>query len=439
MTAYAKAGDVSIAYQVFGSGERDLVLVQGYATHVDLDWENADFVRFAEGLGAFSRVLHFDKRGTGLSDRVSAMPTLEERMDDIRAVMDAAGSEKAVLFGVSEGAPLSILFAATYPERTEALVIHGGMARSTWAPDYPWANTREGLIEAAAEALVPYIYSGEDVEIWMPSYADNAAYMEGLGRYRRAAVSPAGLQMFFEMFLDVDVRSVLPAVQAPTLVTHRRGDRVVNRRAGEYLAAQIRGARYVEFPGADHFPWAPDGAAILAAIREFLTGDRGPDEIADRVLATVLFTDIVGSTEHASASGDSVWRDLLERHDRIVDAEIERFRGRRVKSLGDGVLATFDGPGRAIRCSRAIMSALTPLGLRIRAGVHCGEVEVRGDDIAGIAVHIAARVAGIADGGEVLVSAPVVGLVAGSGLTFDTRGTHAFKGMTGDIEVFAAV
>jgi class 3 adenylate cyclase/alpha-beta hydrolase superfamily lysophospholipase len=428
-TKYTMAGDISIAYQTFGEGPIDLVLVQGYATHLDLDWEIPIWVEFAEGLASFARVIHFDKRGTGLSDRSPGIPTLEERMEDVRAVMDAAGSQQAVLFGVSEGAPMSLLFAATYPERTKALVLYGGMARSTWAPDYPWASRPKDLMQAAQEFIAPYTYTGDDAEYWMPSFAGDAETKASVARYRRSAVSPSGLMTFFQMFMGIDVRHVLPTIHVPTLVMHRYGDRIVNRRASEWMASQIPGAKYLSFPGRDHFPWAGDSDAIVAATREFLTGERGPAPEPDRVLATIMFTDIVGSTERASAMGDAAWRQLLEKHHRTVTAEIDRFHGRAVKTMGDGVLATFDGPGRAVRCARAIVDAVARDGVEVRVGLHCGEVEVMGTDVGGIAVHIAARIGALASAGEVLVSSTIPGLVAGSGLRFSDRGEHELKGI----------
>lgn len=434
------AGDVSIAYQVFGGdgGACDLVMVRGFATHLDLDWESPQWVGFAQGLGSFARVLHFDKRGTGLSDRVDAVPTLEERIDDVRAVMDAAGSERAVLLGISEGAPMSLLFAATHPDRIEALVLYGGMARSTWAPDYPFAAPADALLESAQAMLAPYLYTGEDVEIWMPSHADDKEVQAFVGRYRRAAASPAAMAKLFLMFLDVDVRHLLPTIRVPTLVLHRRGDRVVNRRAGQWMAEQIPDAKYVELHGQDHFPWAADSASVVAEIREFLTGERGPLPEADRVLATVMFSDLVGSTERAATLGDSAWRTLLERYQRAVSAEVVRHRGREVKSMGDGTLATFDGPGRAIRCAKAIRSVANDLRLRVRIGLHCGEVEVMGFDVGGIAVHIAARVGAAAEPDEILVSSTVKDLVAGSGLKFEDRGTPVLKDIEQHLQCFAA-
>lgn len=437
-TKYAQAaGGVSIAYQEFGTGDRDLVLVSGFATHIDLDWDSPAWPRFADGLGTFARVLHFDKRGTGLSDRVEQMPTLEQRMDDVRAVMDAAGSERAILFGISEGAPMSLLFAATYPERTESLVLCGAMARSTWAPDYPWASTTDAYLEAAVEMIVPYMYTGEDLEYWTPSWTGDHAFEAFLGRYHRAAASPAAVAMLYRMFLDIDVRDLLSTIRVPTLVMHRRGDRIVNRRAGEWMASRIPGARYLEFPGQDHMPWAGDTDAILAATREFVTGSRGPAPESDRVLATVMFTDIVGSTERAVALGDAGWRSLLDRHDRMVRAEVERFRGNMVKDLGDGVLATFDGPARAVRCGLAIAAGVESFGISVRVGIHTGEVEITADDIAGVAVHIASRVNALAEPGEVLVSSTVKGIVAGSGLAFEDRGAHDLKGIGEPWRLFA--
>jgi len=414
---------------VVGEGERDLVLVQGFVSHLDLEWDNPHMARFIRGLAEFNRVILFDKRGTGLSDRSVGIPTLEERMDDVRAVMDAVGSEHAALMGVSEGAPMSILFAATYPERARALVLHGGMARSTEAPDYPWAAPAEVLVEAALEFLPEQVlYAGDDLEIWQPSLADDSAAKAWLARYRRASVSPDGIAALYTMFLDIDVRHVLPTLRVPTLVLHRHGDRVVNWRAGRWMAEQIPGARYVELPGQDHFPWSADSDAVVEEIREFLTGVRVAPE-PDRVLATVMFTDVAGSTERAASLGDRRWKQLLDDHDTAVRRQLEAFRGREVKATGDGFLATFDGPARAIRCASAIRAAASDLGLGVRVGLHTGEVEVRGDDIGGLGVHIGQRVSALAQPGEVLVSSTVKDLVAGSGIEFHDRGEQELKGI----------
>src|SRR5437763_4108569 len=438
-TRYARSGDASIAYQVVGDGPIDLVLVLGFATHLELQWEMPPFARFFERISSFSRRILFDKRGTGLSDPVTEVPSLEQRIDDVRAVMEAAGSERAALFGVSEGGPMSVLFAATHPERVTALVLHGAMGRTTEAPDYPWATPAEALRESAAELIAPYWGQQAQgmVELFAPSFADSPEAVEFTARIERSAASPAMVQQIFEMFLDIDVRAILPTIHVPTLVLHRRGDRVVNRRAGEELAAQIPGARYVELPGIDHLPWAGDSEAVLGEIEEFLTGARSVPE-PDRVLATVMFTDIVGSTERATELGDARWRELLAAHQAAVRRELMRFRGSEVKTLGDGCLATFDGPARAIRCGQAIAQGARSGGLEVRVGLHSGEVELMDDDVGGIAVHIAARVGALAGPDEVLVSSTVKDLVAGSGIPFADRGTHRLKGIDDEWRLFAA-
>jgi pimeloyl-ACP methyl ester carboxylesterase len=438
-TQYARSGDASIAYQVVGDGPIDLVLVLGFATHLELQWESPAFARFFERIAGFARLIIFDKRGTGLSDPVTEAPTLEQRIDDVRAVMDAAGSERAAFLGISEGGPMSVLFAATHPARASALLLYGAMGRTTWAPDYPWASPAEALRESTAEFIAPYW--GQDahgmVELFAPSLADDPEAVQFTARMERSAASPAMVQQIFEMFLDIDVRAVLPTIQAPTLVLHRRGDRVVNRRAGKELAARIPGARYVELAGIDHLPWAGDSEAVLGEIEEFLTGTRSVPE-PDRVLATVMFTDIVGSTERAAQLGDARWRKLLAAHQAMVRRELNVFRGREVKTLGDGCLATFDGPARAIRCGRAIADAAGSLGLEVRTGLHSGEVELIGDDVGGIAVHIAARIGSLAADGEVLVSSTVKDLVAGSGIQFEDRGAQSLKGISDEWRLFAA-
>jgi pimeloyl-ACP methyl ester carboxylesterase/plasmid stabilization system protein ParE len=438
-TRYAKSGDASIAYQVVGDGPIDVVLVLGFATHLELQWEMPPLAQFFERLASFSRLIVFDKRGSGLSDPVSGAPTLEQRIDDVRAVMDAAGSERAVLFGVSEGGPMSVLFAATHPERASSLVLYGAMGRTTEAPDYPWAAPAEALRESVAEFIAPYwgVDAEAMVELFAPSFASEPEAVDFTARMERSAASPAMVQQLFDMFLDIDVRAVLPTIHVPTLVLHRHGDRVVNRRAGEELASRIPGARYVELPGIDHLPWAGDAESVLGEIEEFLTGARSTPE-PDRVLATVMFTDIVGSTERASALGDARWRALLAAHQTAVRGELQRFRGREVKTLGDGYLATFDGPARAIRCGQAIAEAARAAGLEVRIGLHSGEVEVMDEDVGGIAVHIAARVGALAGAGEVLVSSTVKDLVAGSGIAFVDRGTRELKGISDEWRLFAA-
>ncbi len=438
-THYANSGGVSIAYQVVGDGPRDVILVLGFATHLDLQWELPAFARFCERIASFARLIIFDKRGTGLSDPVSEVPTLEQRVDDIRAVMDAAASARATLMGISEGAPTSVLVAATHPERVEALVLYGAMGRTTEAPDYPWAAPADALRESAAVFIAPYW--GQDargtLELFAPSVADDPRAIELAGRLERSAASPGMVQKIFEMFLEIDVRAVLPTIRVPTLVLHRRLDRVVNRRAGRELAAQIPGARYVELPGIDHLPWAGDPEPVLGELEEFLTGNRSTPE-PDRVLATVMFTDVVCSTERAAEFGDARWRETLGAHHRAVRRELGRFRGREVKTLGDGFLVTFDGPARAVNCGRAIIGAAGVDGLEVRVGIHCGEIELIGDDVGGIAVHIAARIGAMAGPGEVLVSSTVKDLVAGSDLQFEDRGSKRLRGVEGAWHLYAA-
>ncbi len=426
-TRYAKSGDVSIAYQAIGDGPIDVVLVPGFISHVELIWEVPTAVHMIERLTSFARLILFDKRGTGLSDPVVGAPTLEERMDDVRAVMEAAGSERAAILGVSEGVPMSVLFAATYPQLTSALVLYGGMARSTWAPDYPWAAPADALMESSTE-MAPYLYEGAIVEIMAPSLADLPFARQVFAKLQRYSATPAMLDQLFRMFLDIDVRAVLPTITTPTLVLHRRGDRAVNYQASRWMAGQIPGAKYVELDGIDHAIFAGDADAMLDEVEEFLTGVRRAKEV-DRVLATVMFTDIVDSTKTASALGDRAWRGLLDSQNEVLRRELARFRGSEIKTLGDGMLATFDGPARAIRCARAMIDAVRPLGIQVRVGLHTGEVELVGDDVAGIAVHIAARVGALAGAGEVLVSGTVKDLVAGSGLAFSDRGAHALKGI----------
>jgi class 3 adenylate cyclase len=438
-THYAESDGASIAYQVVGDGPLDVILVLGFATHLELQWEGAPMARFFERLSAFSRLVLFDKRGTGLSDPVDEVPTLEQRTDDIRAVMDAVGSERAAFVGISEGGPTSVLFAAAHPQRATALVLYGAMGRTTEAPDYPWASPADALRESAAEFIAPYWGRQADgmVELFAPSLAGDPQVAQFTARMERSAASPGMVRKIFEMFLDIDVRAVLPTIHVPTLVLHRHGDRVVNRRAGQQLAACIPRARYVELPGIDHLPWAGDSDAVLGEIEEFLTGARSLPE-PDRVLATVMFTDIVGSTQRAADLGDTRWRELLGAHHTAVRGELRRFRGREVKTMGDGFLATFDGPARAIRCGQAIAAEARSLGLEVRVGLHTGEVELIGDDVGGIAVHIAARVGALATPGEVLASSTIRDLVAGSGIRFEERGARRLEGIADEWRLFAA-
>ena len=434
-TQYARSGDVSIAYQVVGDGPIDIVFVPGFISHIELLWDFPTVPHMVERFTSFSRLIMFDKRGTGLSDPAEGAPTLEERADDVIAVMEAANSERAVLLGVSEGAPMSILLAASHPEFVDALVLYGGMPRSTWAPDYPWATPADALMESSLE-MAPYAGDGVFLEAMAPSIADIPQIREQFARFQRNAATPKMLEQTFEMFLDIDVRSVLPTIDVPTLVIHRRGDQAVNRRGAEWMAAQIPGAKYVELPGIDHMLLAGDTDAVIDEVEEFLTGVRRSTEI-DRVLATVMFTDIVDSTKRASAMGDRQWRALLESQNDVLRRELGRFRGNEVKTLGDGMLATFDGPARAIRCALAMTDAVKPLDIEVRVGLHTGEVELVGDDVAGIAVHIAARVGAQAGASEVLVSGTVKDLVAGSGISFTDRGEHVLKGIPDEWKLFA--
>ncbi len=435
-TRYTRSGDVHIAYQVFGSGEIDLVLIPGYVAHVELVWEHAPAARFLERLGSFARVITFDRRGSGLSDRVIEPPTLEERMDDVRAVMDAANCERAALVGLSEGVAMGILFAASFPDRVQALVCSGGIARSTYADDYPWASPADALIESGAELLLPTFGDGSIVEVAAPSQAENPAVRDFFAKMQRASASPGMLTGLVRVFLDLDVRDVVPSVHVPTLVLHRTRDRLVNVGNGRWLAEHLPNARLVVLDGDDHVPWYEGVDEWLGEVEEFLTGSRTAPDL-ERILATVLFTDIVGSTRTAAEVGDREWRRLLERHYELVRAALDRWRGREVKAIGDGFLATFDGPARGVRCAREITASSRPLGMRVRAGLHTGECEVIGDDVGGLAVHIAARVSALAGPDEVLASRTVRDLVAGSGIEFEPRGRHRLKGIPDEWDILA--
>jgi pimeloyl-ACP methyl ester carboxylesterase len=437
-TRYAKNGDVNVAYQVVGDGPLDLVLVLGWVQSFDPGWEIEPIKRFYERLASFSRLILFDKRGIGLSDRVAIddLPTLETRMDDMRAVMDAVGSERAALLGHSEGGAMCALFAASYPERTQALVMVGSAARTRWAPDYPLGATDEALAE-----LEQSIVDGWGVELFRsiledlaPSIADDEELIQAHMRAAARAASPAAAAALTRMSAQVDVRHVLPAIRVPTLVVHNANE--VLAEASRYVGERIPGAKVVELPGSDHMPWLGDQGRVLDEIEEFLTGVR-PHPALDRVLATVLFTDIVGSTELAADLGDRRWRDLLEHHNTLVRHELGRFRGRELNTAGDGFLATFDGPARAIACAASIRDAARALGLQIRFGLHTGELELDGAEIRGIAVHTGARVVGKAGPGEVLASSTVKDLVAGSGLEFEDRGSHELKGVPGEWRLYA--
>ncbi len=431
---YAKSGDVHIAYRVFGEGPRDLVLIPGTLSHAELYWEFPVNEYLLKRLTSFARVIVFDKRGQGLSDRVGEQ-TVEERVGDVRAVMDAAGSPRATIFGWSEGGPMSLMFSATYPERTSALVLCGSFA---CIKAEPWCVDQEQWDEFLRQIEIRW-GEGVLVPINAPSRRDDTAFVEWFARLERASASPGAILALMRANYGIDVRHVLSAIQAPTLILHRVGDRTVPVEAGRYLAQHIGGARYVELPGDDHLLQAFDQETLdllIDEIEEFVTGARsGPDP--DRVLVTVMFTDIVGSTERAAAVGDRRWREALEGYVGVARRQLERFRGREVDVAGDGLFAIFDGPARAVRCACAIRDAVHTLGLEVRAGLHTGECEVAGSRVSGIAVHTGARIAAAAQPQEVLASATVKDLVAGSGIRFDDRGSHVLKGVPGDWRLFA--
>jgi class 3 adenylate cyclase/alpha-beta hydrolase superfamily lysophospholipase len=434
---YAQSGELSIAYSVFGEGPMDVVFVPGFVSHQELSWDSA-LRGFYERLGAFARVITFDKRGTGLSERTLGFGSPEERMDDIRAVMDAAGCERAALVGISEGGPLTLLFAATYPERASALVLWGTYARILWSEDYPQGAQQE-LLDQLVEILRETWGSGKALRFFVQHAPDDPATDRLLARHERNSCTPAMVADVMRKNGAIDVRSALPAISAPTLVVHREGDPLVPVSAGRYLADHIDGARLEVRPGDWHMNGSVGGEEdLLDVVEEFLTGER-PARAAeiDRILATVLFTDIVGSTGHAAALGDRKWRDVLDRFRLVVRRELDQHRGREVNTRGDDFFATFDGPGRAVRCAGAIGLAAHPLGLQVRAGLHTGEVELQGDDVAGMAVHIGARVCGLAQADEVLVTSTVRDLVVGSGIEFEDRGRHELKGVPGDWQVLA--
>ncbi|WP_338830776.1 adenylate/guanylate cyclase domain-containing protein [Bradyrhizobium sp. 27S5] len=430
-TQYAKSGDVRIAYQVVGEGPFDLVFVPGFISNLDVAWEEPYRARVWTRLAAFARLIMFDKRGTGLSDRAVGVPTLEERMDDVRAVMDAVGSQQAALFGISEGGAMSVLFAATYPERTRALVLYGAYGHfSSWVvpPD---------MIDAALDRMEKNWGTGESLRLFAPSMASDETFKLSWARFERLGASPSAVVALMRMNSEIDIRPILPSIRVPTFIIHRQGDVRVNVEAGRFMARQIPNAKYLELPGSDHALWTGETERVLDAVEEFLTGSRSAIE-SDRVLATVLFTDIVNSTRRAETIGDRAWHDVLDRHNALVRREISRYRGHEVRTMGDGFLATFDGPARSIRCALAINEGLEALGLQVRAGLHTGEVEMADDDLSGIAVHIASRVATMAKPGQVLVSNTVRDLVAGSNIRFHDEGSHALKGLTESVRLFAA-
>ena len=437
-TKYARIADDSyVAYQVVGAGPIDLVYTAGWFGHVEAQWEYPALARFLHRLASFSRLICFDRRGHGLSDPIDLDNiTLEQWMDDVRVVMDAAGSERAALLGAGEGGPMTILFAATYPERTSALVLVGTSACMARHPDYPW-----GMPPSAQEKLIDGVqrsyWDRASATRFIGSLTSDERDQLQLERLFRYATSPGMVRRLLRASVEVDVRNVLPSVRLPTLVVNRSDDRMRRVEAGRHLAAEIAQAKYVELPGVETHPWSGDQDAVLDEIQEFLTGVRPAPE-SDRVLATILFTDVVSSTERAAQAGDRRWLELFETHKKVVRRELERHRGREVNTAGDGFLATFDGPARAVRCARSIVEGLGEVGLDVRAGVHTGEIELAGDDVTGIAVHIGSRVQELAGPGEVLVSRTVVDLVAGAGLEFENRGEHDLKGVPGRFQLYAA-
>ena len=431
-TRYAKSGDVHVAYQTFGDGPVNLAIAPPFVSNVEHFWDLPEMSRWLLRLANYARVAIFDKRGTGMSDRVAELPGLDHRMDDLRAVMDATQMREAALLGFSEGGPLATLFAATYPERCLALVLYGSFARGV-----DW-RTEEGL-QAALRYIAEGWGSGGSLRRFAPSRIDDPAFLNWWGRFERLGASPKAAADLTRMNRLVDVSGVLHLIRAPTLVVHRTGDQSVGVECGRYFAANIPGARMIELPGVDHIPAVGENAMEIAdIIGEFLTGAKAP-VATDTVLATVLFTDIVGSTQRAASLGDARWRDLLDQHHVVVRRNLTRFRGREVKTTGDGFLAVFDGPARAVRCACAIADEVKALGIDVRAGLHTGECEVTDEaDYSGLAVHIGARVAALAGPGEVLVSSTVKDLVAGSGLRFSDRGSRSLKGVPGEWRIFAA-
>lgn len=432
-TQYAKSGDVYIAYQVLGNGPIDLVLIPGFVSHLEFHWEEPMLSHLFRRLASFSRLIRFDKRGTGLSDRVSS-GTIEDRMDDVIAVMDAAGSERAAFIGVSEGGPLSISFSATHPKRTQALVLWNTFPKYQYAPDYPHGFTPD-VIEMFPRLIKTQWGKGAVVSCFAAPAAENKRFVEWWGECERLSMSPGGALLCFNWFVDIDVRKILPAINVPTLVIHSAVDSLVPPGHSRYMAEHIKGVKYLEVPGEDHFSLA-SWDIIVDEIEEFLTGNRSVPEV-DRIFATVLFTDIVGSTELASKLGDREWHALLEHHNALVRKELLRFQGNEIENLGDGFFATFDGPTRAVSCACNIRDIVRPLGIKVRAGLHAGEVEHTGDNIGGIAVHIGARVSEIAQEDEVLVSSTIKELVTGSGLKFSERGDYAIRGISEEWKLFS--
>jgi pimeloyl-ACP methyl ester carboxylesterase len=435
---YALSSDVSIAYHTLGDGPLDVVMVPGFPSHLEVSWQQPRIAFLYRRLASFCRLIMLDKRGSGLSDRVSpgGLPGLEQRIDDLSAVLDAVGSEHASLIGFSDGGPLAAVFAATYPDRTDSLVLANTYARRLAADDYPFGPTPEGwqaiLHKIQAEWGTPVF-----LDLLAPSVMDDPEFRSWWRMFLRQSMSPGAAVALQTMNAQIDIRAVLDAIHVPTLVLHRTGDRINPVEGGRYLARHVVGARLVELDGEDHYLWLGDTDAVVRELEAFIAGRVG-HEVPERALATMLFTDIVGSTDRASELGDRTWRALLETHDDVVRRELDRFRGREVSRMGDGFLATFDGPARAVRCADALIRMLAGLGIRIRTGIHTAEIEVGDDGVRGLGVHVAARIMSLADGDEILVSSVVKDLALGSGLTFASRGSHRLKGVPGEWELFSA-
>jgi len=434
-TRYAKSGGVSIAYQVFGDGPLDVVFIPGFVSNVEFYWELPTTTRIFERLASFSRVVLWDKRGTGMSDPVNEVPTLDDRVDDLKAVMEAVGSERAAFFGVSEGGPMSLLFSASHPERTTALVLYGASPKFSAAADWDWGWSAQEITERLAEIEQGW-GDAALIDLFAPGQVDNEGIQYAWGRYQRTGASPAMGRAVYEALCELDCREILSAIRVPTLILHPTGDRVADVRAARHMAEHIPGAQMVEFPSEDHLLLMYDPDPIVDEIEQFLTGVRH-EPPSNRMLATVMFTDIAGSTVRAAELGDHRWRDLLATHDAAIRRELTRFEGQEIKTTGDGFLATFSAPSRAITCACAIRDTVRRFGLDVRIGLHTGECELMGADVGGLAVHTGARVVALAEPGEVLVSSTVKDLVAGSRIGFLERGTHELKGVPGEWRLFA--
>jgi class 3 adenylate cyclase len=438
-TRYARSGELFIAYQVIGDGPIDLLYVPSWISQVEHYWEHPMVARYIERLASFARLIMFDRRGSGLSDPIVGAPTLEEQIDDVVAVMDAAGSQRAGVFAQLEGGAMAALFAATHPERVRSLMLSEAMPRMSWAPDYDWAMRTEARREFVEGDGILTWGNGARIDVISPLSGTDPRLREWFAKLERLAASPGTAAKLMMMNAEVDVRAVLPSIQVPTLVLHRAGDRYIDIRHSEYLAAHIPGARLVLLEGEEAVSFGPETQVLLDEVEEFLTGSRHTRD-PERILATVMFSDIVGSTSRAAELGDSRWRGVLESLHHAVGELLTRHRGRAVKTMGDGFLATFDGPARGIRCAEAIRDlGRAQFGIEVRSGLHTGEIELIGNDVGGLAVHIGARVSALAAPGEVLVSGTVKDLVVGSGIAFTDRGEHALKGVPDQWRLWAAI